>query len=1022
MKEGDGRVFKYKYMKRLFWEAVAVAVLSAAGAIGWFVLKGLSMLAVILAFICILGVCLAVFVTLYSRLYFRMEGVMDAADQSFIMLRPRAHHYAVYGSHSFAKKLKDILPQRSEISIDEYENFYTTLSQHSDIVNGDIYYRYKTADEELYLKFKRVTDRGLASLLVIDVTDIYLQRVYMMQNDYFDTQSRLFSRDATLARAQQFIDDGCKTGCFAILSVDGIDKELASEGDDINSALVEIGVYLKSLSTKRIVIGKDAQNSFLFFFAGANIDVNYELSRIIASARKILSDMAPGYNRISVACGCCMYPEHATNAQSLISKAEFAMHEARSSGARNSVMFSAERFASEIIEQSKAKAVHEILSSGNIAHMFQPIVNAHNGKIFAYEALMRPLGDSGLTPSDVIRTATKDNLLLEVERLTFMSVLKRIEENEHLLKDRKVFINSIPNFLIPDEEFDEIRDRYAHLFKHTVIEITEDINFSDESFDKFRSRFLELDCQLALDDYGTGYSNEANLLKYRPSYLKMDKALIENIDTDRRKRSLVEGIVSFAKKHNIKIIAEGVETRTELESAISLNVDLIQGFYTARPDTQMQEDIQKEISDHIVALNLKLKSNGDRSSFETNEPCDINIVDLALQGYSDIVIKHSPVRLIGDLAQTAEISVLVDDELDAEVTFENCAISRHSGYQYLFTVGDNSNVTAVIKGENRFSGGFNVPSGSELSVVGDGSCEMMLTNSNPVAFGSLSENGYGKIDFALTGKCKITAVGDNCVAFGGQYGAMLSDIMIRNADITIDQRGKLCVGVGAESGNTAIGIYNTKLSVTCNGDSIIGIGTAKGNADIELSASDIYIDLGGDKATGVGLLGNGGGSINITDSCMLRTVIRAKSGISVGARDGNPEVFCNGSIIDIDAEGVEAIGIGDIDGDSIVQIKNSSIIRGKLASVSPKIISTCRGQIYIDSVNLITNTDFTSAINSRGKELCYYKLDMREDFVIEDYDNGDSGRYVARIYDRAPQYIGVCLPEGTLPEGIRVLQ
>lgn len=1016
-------MFKYKYMKRLFWEAVAVAVLSCAAAVFWFMFVGWSLVGVILSFVCVLGIFLAVFVTLYSRLYFRMEAVMDAADQSFIMLRPRAQHYAVYGSHSFAKKLQKILPQRSEISIDEYENFYTTLSQHSDIVNGDIYYTYKTEDEELYLRCKRVTDRGMASLLVIDVTDIYLQRVYMMQNDYFDTQSRLFSRDATLARAQQFIDDGCKAGCFAILSVEGIEKELAADGnDEINSALVEIGVYLKSLSTKRIVIGKDAQNSFLFFFAGANIDVNYELSRIIASARKILSDMAPGYSRVSVACGCCMYPEHAANAQSLMSKAEFAMHEAKDSGARNAVMFSSERFASEIIEQSKAKAVHEILSSGNIAHMFQPIVNAHNGKIFAYEALMRPLGNSGLTPSDVIRTATKDNRLLEVERLTFMSVLKRIEENEHILKDKKVFINSIPNFLIPDEEFDEIRDRYAHLFKHTVIEITEDINFSDESFDKFRSRFLELDCQLALDDYGTGYSNESNLLKYRPSYIKMDKALIENIDTDRRKRSLVEGLVGFAKKHNIKIIAEGVETRTELESAISLNVDFIQGFYTARPDTVMHEDIQKEISDHIVALNLKLKSKGEQSSYETSEPGDINIVDLALQGYSDIIIRHSPVRLVGDPSQTAEISVLVDDELDAEVIFDNCAISRHSGYQYLFTVGDNSNVTVVIEGENRFSGGFNVSGGSELLVVGDGSIEMMLTNVSPVAFGSLSENGYGKIDFALGGRCVISAVGDNCIAFGGKYSAMLSDIMIRNADISIDQHGKLCVGIGSESGNAAIGIYNSKLSVTCNGDSIIGIGTAMGTADIELSASDIYIDLGGDRATGVGLLGNGGGSINITDNCLLRTMIRAKSGISVGARDGNPEVFCNGSIIDINAEGVEAIGIGDIDGDSIVQIKNASIIRGKMASVSPKIISTCRGQIYIDSVNLITNTDFTSAINSRGKELCYYKIDVREDFVIEDYDNGDSGRYVAPIYDRAPQYVGVCLPEGVLPEDVRVIQ
>lgn len=1015
-------MFKYRYMKRLFWEAVIIAVLCIAGAIGWYFTKGFCLSVVVFSAVGTLGVCFATFVTLYSRLYFRMEAVMDAADQSFIMLRSRAHHYDVYGSHSFAKKLENILPQRSEISIEEYENFYTSISQHSDNVNGDLYYRYKTEDEELYLRFKRVSDRGLTSLLVIDVTDMYLQRVYMMQNDYFDTQSRLYSRDATLARVQQFIDDGCKTGCFAILSVEGIAKEITSEGNEINDALVEIGVHLKSLSTKRIVIGKDAQNSFLFFFAGANIDVNYELSKMIASAKRILSDNAPNYNRITVACGCCLYPDHALNAQSLMAKAEFAMHEASAATAKNAVMFSSERFASEIIEQSKAKAVHEILSSGNIAHTFQPIINAHNGKIFAYEALMRPLGNSELTPADVINVATKDNRLMEVERLTFMSVLKRIGENRDILGDKKVFINSIPNCLIPDEEFDVIREQYGHLFKHTVIEITEDINFSDDSFDKFRKRFSELQCQFALDDYGTGYSNESNLLKYHPSYLKMDKALIENIDTDRRKRSLVEGIVTFAKKHNIKIIAEGVETRKELESAISLNVDFIQGFYTARPDAVMHQDIPKDIRDHIIAINLKLKSKGEHVSYETEQAGEINVVDIALEGYSDIVVKHSPMRFVGDLAQTAEISILVDNELDAELIFDNCAISKHSGYDYLLTVGENSSVTIVMNNQNRFVGGFNVEAGSELSVVGEGSCDIKLISADSVAFGSLSENGYGKIDFALTGKCRITAVGDNCIAFGGSYSAMLSDIMIRNADITIKQHGMLCLGVGAEKGNTAISIHNTNLIIVCNGDSIVGIGTVEGNTDVELSASRITAHIGADKATAVGLLGSGGGSINIADNCLLKTIIRAKSGISVGSRDGNPKIFCNGSTIDIDAEGVEAIGIGDADGDSTIHIKNASIIRGKMESASPKIISTCRGQVYIDSVNLITNTEFTGATNSRGKELHYYKLDTSEDFFIEEYDNGDSGCYIASVYDGAAQYIGVCLPEGVLPEGIRILQ
>ena len=1014
-------MFKYNYMRRLFWEMLIIAVLCIGGAIGWYIAAGFGMVVLSFSFVAVLSIAICVFIGMYSKLYVRLESIMDAAEQHFVMLRPRKHDYNVYGSQSFLKKLEDILPQRTEISTDEYDYFYTRLSASAETLGGDTYYRYKTKDDELWLRFKRVQDKGRVSLLVIDVTDMYLQRVYMMQNDYYDTQSRLYNRDATLTKVQQFIDDGCKMGYFAMLSVNGTEKELASGSNEIEEALAELSFYLKRISTKRVIIGKASRSSFLMFFAGSNIDINYELSKILASARKIISDFAPSAKRLSVACGCCRYPEDSADSQSLCSKAEFAMREAAASNATNAVMFSREKFNNEKLIQTKAKAVHEVLSNGNIDYKFQPIVNARTGKIFAFEALMRPVSDIKLSPTDVIDIATKDNCLLDVERLTFNEVLRRIEENEQLLGDRKVFINSIPNTLIPEEEFSQISEKFGRLFEHTVIEITEDLNFDDESFKSFRNRFLSLNCQLALDDFGTGYSNESNLLKFQPSFLKMDKALIENMDTDPQKRNLVEGIVSFAKKHNIRIIAEGVETRKELESAISINVDYIQGFYTARPSFELVDKISEEISDHIVALNLKLKSIDSKRAYETQEPGELDIVELALKGYSNVLVKHTPIKFIGETTRTAEISVIVEDDMSAQITFENCSLARHSGQRFFMMLGENSNVELQLIGENKFSGGFNVPVGSELSVSGNGRTEIMLTTDNPIAFGSHSKSGYGRIDFAYEGECSIKQYGDICIGFGGVYSAMLSDIMIRNANLFIEQRGLNNIGIGSAGGDASIGVYNSVIRIECNGDSVTGIGVEAGTVDTEICASEISVDMGSDRAVGVGILESGGGSINITDKTVFKAYIRSKSALSVGARNGRPEIFCNDSIIDIDCEGAEAIGIGDIDGESIVQVKNGSVIRGKMASVSPKLISTSRGQIYIDSGNIITDGAPPNAINSRGKELVYYKLDRREDFVLEHYDNGDSGRYVAPVYDGAPQYIGVCLTEGSLPENIRTL-
>ncbi len=1014
-------MFKYNYMKRLFWEMFIIAVLCVGGAVGWYHAAGFGITVLCFSFAAVLSVAVCFFIAMYSRLYVRLESIMDSAEQHFVMLRPRKRDYNVYGSQSFIKKLDEILPQRSEISTEEYDYFYTSLSSAAEMIGGEVYYRYKTNDHELWLRFKRVSDKGRVSLLVIDVTDMYLQRVYMMQNEYYDTQSRLYNRDSMLTKVQQFIDDGCKMGYFAVLSVNGTEKELATNSSDVENALNELSYYLKRVSTKRVIIGKASRSSFLIFFAGSNIDINYELSKILASARKIISDYAPSSKRLTVACGCCGYPEHASNSQSLCSKAEFAMREAAATNSANAVMFSKEKYNDEKLVQTKAKAVHEVLANGNIDYKFQPIVNARTGKIFAFEALMRPISDIKLSPTDIIDVATKDNCLLDVERLTFNEVLKRIEQNEIPLGDRKVFINSIPNTLIPEEEFSKISERFGRLFEHTVIEITEELNFDDESFKNFRNRFLSLNCQLALDDFGTGYSNESNLLKFQPSFLKMDKALIENMDTDPQKRNLVEGIVNFAKKHNIKIIAEGVETRKELESAISINVDYIQGFYTARPNFEFVEKISDEIADHIVALNLKHKSIDSSKIYETQEPGELDIVELALKGYSNVMVKHSPIKFVGETIRTAEISVIVQDDFSAQMTFENCSLARHSGQRFFMMLGENSSVELVMTGENKFSGGFNVPVGSEISVVGDGKLELSLTTDSPVAFGSHSKSGYGRIDFSYAGECIIKQYGETCIGFGGVYSAMLSDVMISNANIYIEQRGVNSIGVGSIGGDASIGVYNSRIKIDANGDSVTGIGVESGTVDTEVCSSEISINMGSDRAVGVGILENGSGSINITDGTLLKTYIRSKSALSVGARNGRPEIFCNDSIIDIDCEGAEAIGIGDIDGESIVQVKNSSVIKGKMASVSPKLISTSRGQIYIDSGNIITDGAPPNAINSRGKELTYYKLDRREDFVLEHYDNGDSGRYVAPVYDGASQYIGVCLTEGSLPENIKTL-
>lgn len=87
----------------------------------------------------------------------------------------------------------------------------------------------------------------------------------------------------------------------------------------------------------------------------------------------------------------------------------------------------------------------------------------------------------------------------------------------------------------------------------------------------------------ALDDYGSGYSNERSLLKLSPHYIKIDLSIIRHIDTDANKRQIVPNTVSYAHQRGMKVVAEGLETPEEIETVLSLSVDLLQGFFLARP-------------------------------------------------------------------------------------------------------------------------------------------------------------------------------------------------------------------------------------------------------------------------------------------------------------------------------------------------------------------------------------------------------------------------------------------------------
>ena len=99
--------------------------------------------------------------------------------------------------------------------------------------------------------------------------------------------------------------------------------------------------------------------------------------------------------------------------------------------------------------------------------------------------------------------------------------------------------------------------------------------------------------EIALDDFGSGYSTEEILLAMQPDYIKVDQALIRGIYMDEDKKRLLKNLLSYAKPKDIRVIAEGIENEEDMKTVIGLGVDYMQGHYLGKPSAKAHEISEK---------------------------------------------------------------------------------------------------------------------------------------------------------------------------------------------------------------------------------------------------------------------------------------------------------------------------------------------------------------------------------------------------------------------------------------------
>jgi EAL domain-containing protein (putative c-di-GMP-specific phosphodiesterase class I) len=216
----------------------------------------------------------------------------------------------------------------------------------------------------------------------------------------------------------------------------------------------------------------------------------------------------------------------------------------------------------------------EVLSQpGRVRPHFQPVVDLQRGEVCGYEALARFPGRAGLRPADVFAAAERHGVGGVLEAHMVREVLAALP---HLPSNRFLAVNASPRALVADEVHDAFGE--AARLDRVIVEVTEQTDADVDALSGALAALRSRGALIAVDDAGAGYGSLSRITALKPSFVKIDRGLVANVDTEPAKAAVVQTLGELAGRIDAWIIAEGVERMEELEALMDLRVPLAQGF------------------------------------------------------------------------------------------------------------------------------------------------------------------------------------------------------------------------------------------------------------------------------------------------------------------------------------------------------------------------------------------------------------------------------------------------------------
>lgn len=271
----------------------------------------------------------------------------------------------------------------------------------------------------------------------------------------------------------------------------------------------------------------------------------------------------------------------------LLEYASFAEHEVSKGIAESPNPFNNERYDEAKKASLRRTFIKDIIDKNQLSVVFQPIVSLKTGELFGFEALSRPVNPIYKSIVDLLDDAEASGNYAVLEKRMVYNALDTYMTRDERFQEQYLFINTAPYATLDEQDYNDIRDRYFGHMK-VVFEVIERNRMDPDEINLRKSIVTKAGAKFALDDFGSGYSNHLALLALEPDIIKLDRELVRGINEDIRKQHMVEDIISYAKYRGTRVLAEGVETKEELETLCRMGIDYAQGYFLGRPVPEVE--------------------------------------------------------------------------------------------------------------------------------------------------------------------------------------------------------------------------------------------------------------------------------------------------------------------------------------------------------------------------------------------------------------------------------------------------